>query len=43
MGAKGLWRHIEGVAVVPRQYSQASGVYILVDGKTPASEEQVEA
>ena len=43
MGAKGLWRHVEGVAVIPRQYSQVSGVYVLADIKTPASEEQVEA
>jgi hypothetical protein len=43
MGAKGLWRHVEGLAVVPRQYSQANGVYVLADGKTPAPEEQVEA
>lgn len=43
MGAKGLWRHIEGVAVTPRQYSQVNSVYVLADGKTPASEEQVTA
>ena len=43
MGAKGLWRHVKGVAVAPRQYSQVNGIYVLADGKTPASEEQVEA
>ena len=43
MGAKGLWRHVEGTAVAPKPYNQVNGVYYLADGKTTASEEQLEA
>ena len=43
MGAKGLWRHVEGTAVTPKPYNQVNGVYYLADGKTTASEEQLEA
>jgi hypothetical protein len=43
MGAKGLWRHVEGTAITLKQYNQVSGVYVLADSKTPASEEKVEA
>jgi hypothetical protein len=44
MGAKGLWRHVEGKALEPKHYAMdASGDYVLADGKTPASEEQVES
>ena len=42
MGSKGLWRHIEGTAIVPKPYALVSGIPVLSDGKTPASEEQVE-
>jgi hypothetical protein len=44
MGAKGLWRHVEGKALEPKRYAMdASGDHVLADGKTPASEEQVES
>ena len=43
MGAKGLWRHIKGKALEPKHYTMdTSGNYVLADGKTPATEEQVE-
>jgi hypothetical protein len=43
MGLKGLWRHIEGKAVVPMAYTVVEGIPIISDGKTPATEEQIEA
>src|SRR6266852_574098 len=44
MGAKGLWRHVEGKALEPKHYAtDTNGVYVLVDGKTPATNEQVES
>jgi gag-polypeptide of LTR copia-type len=44
MGAKGLWRHVEGKALEPKNYAKdTNGVYVLADGKTPATEEQVES
>ena len=44
MGAKGLWRHVEGKASEPKHYAMdTSGTYVLTDGKTPATEEQVES
>ena len=43
MGSKGLWRHIEGTTIVPKLYVLVTGVPVLLDGKTPAMEEQVEA
>jgi len=43
MGSKGLWRHVEGTAIVPKPYALVSGIPVLSDGKTPASEEQIEA
>ena len=42
MGSKGLWRHVEGTAVAPKPYILANGIPVLSDGKTPASEEQLE-
>ena len=42
MGAKGLWRHVEGTATAPIQYVVTGGVAMLPDGKTPAMEEQIE-
>ena len=42
MGSKGLWRHIEGSAVVPKPYVVADGTPVLSDGKTPATDEQIE-
>ena len=43
MGSKGLWRHVEGIAVMPKPYAVVDGVPVLSDGKTPATEEQIEA
>jgi hypothetical protein len=45
MGAKGLWRHVEGTATAPVPYpvNDGPGVSTLPDGKTPATEEQIEA
>jgi hypothetical protein len=43
MGSKGSWRHVEGKAVAPVQYTLVNGVPMLADRKTPATEEQVEA
>ena len=34
MGSRGLWRHVEGVAVVPKLYLIADGIPVLADGKT---------
>ena len=42
MGAKGIWKHVEGTAYKPKQYNLVGGTYLLADG-TPATEEQVEA
>jgi hypothetical protein len=42
LGAKGLWRHVVGTAVAPKPYAMVDGVPVLVDGKTPATEEQIE-
>ena len=43
MGAKALWRHVEGTALAPTPYIVKDGVHLLADLKTPATEEQVEA
>jgi len=43
MGSKGIWRHIEGTAIVPVPYMILSGLPVLPDGKTQATEEQVES
>ena len=43
MGSKGLWRHVEGTAIAPKPYALDSGVPVLADGQTPASEDQIEA
>ena len=43
MGSKGLWRHVEGTAVVPKPYTLVNGVSVISDGKTPATEEQIKA
>jgi hypothetical protein len=40
--AKGLWRHVVGTAVAPEPYAM-DGVPVLADGKTPATEEQIES
>src|ERR1700684_317074 len=42
MGSKGLWRHVEGLAAAPKPYVIADGIPVLSDGKTPATDEQLE-
>ena len=42
MGTKGLWRHILGTAIAPVPYAMSNGVPMLADGKTPATEDQIE-
>ena len=42
MGSKGLWRHVEGLAVAPKPYIVADGTPVLSDGKMPATDEQIE-
>jgi len=37
MGAKGLWRHVEGTAVAPVPFVVTEGKPMLSDGKTPVS------
>ena len=43
MGSKGLWRHIEGTAIVPKLYALVARVLVLSDGMTPATEDPIEA
>ena len=43
MGAKGLWRHVLGTATAPVPYVVSKGTPMLADGKTPATEDQIEA
>ena len=43
MGSSSLWRHVDGVAVVPKPYIVADGIPVLSNGKTAATEEQLEA
>ena len=43
MGAKGLWRHVEGTAIVPVPYTVTDEGIFLSDGRTKATEEQIES
>src|SRR6202522_4108982 len=43
LGSKGLWRHVLGAAIAPKPYILLAGVPVIADGKTPATEEQIEA
>ena len=43
MGSKGLWRHVEGLAVALKPYVVADKIPVLSDRKTPATKEQLEA
>ena len=43
MGAKGLWRHVEGTATAPIPFTIINGKPLLSDGKTPATEDQIDA
>jgi hypothetical protein len=38
MGAKGLWRHVEGTASAPVLFGMSNGIPMLSDGKTPATD-----
>ena len=42
MGSRGLWRHVEGVAVAPKPYLIADGIPVLEAKKSAAMEEQLE-
>ena len=43
LGLKGLWRHVEGTAIAPKLYVLVTGVPVLADGMTQATEDQIEA
>ena len=43
MGAKGLWRHVEGTATAPVPFAVTNGIPMLSDGKTAAMEDQIDA
>ena len=43
LGSKGLWRHVMGTAIAPKPYALLADVAVIADGKTPATEEQIEA
>ena len=43
LGLKGLWRHVEGTAIMPKPYALVTGVPVLADGMTQATEDQIEA
>ena len=43
MGAKGLWRHIEGTATAPVSFAVTNSIPMLSDGKTAAMEDQIDA
>ena len=43
MGAKGLWRHVEETATVPIPFAIINGKPMPSDGKTPATEDQIDA
>ena len=42
MGSKGLWMHIEGIAIAPKAYVIVNSIPVLSDGKTKATSEQLE-
>jgi hypothetical protein len=43
LGSKGLWRHVLGTAIAPKPYALLAGELVLADGKTPATEDQIES
>ena len=43
IGARGLWRDVEGLAVAPKLYIIADGIPVLADGKTMTTEDQLES
>ena len=42
MGSQGLWKHVEGTMIAPKPHTQVNQIHILADGKTLATEEQME-
>jgi hypothetical protein len=43
MGSRGLMGHVEGRARKPTPYAIVDGVLVIADGKTTATEDQIEA
>ena len=43
MGTKGVWRHVLSTAIAPVPYAMRNGVPMLADGKTLATEDQIES
>ena len=43
MGAKGLWQHVLGTAIVPKPFKAINKVLVLADRKMEASKEQIES
>ena len=43
MGAKELWRHVEGTTSAPVPFILTNRIPVLSNGKTPAAEDQIEA
>ena len=43
MGAKGLWQHVLGNAIVPVLYAVSNGIPMFADGKMPATKDQIES
>ena len=43
LGSKGLWRHVLGTAIAPKPYALLEGVPVIADGKTHATEDQIES
>ena len=43
LGSKGLWRHVKGTAIAPKPYALVTGVPVLADRTTQATEDQIEA
>ena len=43
LGAKVLWSHVVRTAIPPKPYALLSGALVLAEGKTPASEDQIES
>ena len=41
--SKGLWRHVDGTAIVPKLYALVARVPILMDRMMQAMEDQIEA
>ena len=43
LGSKGLWRHIDGAAIVPKLYALVARVPVLMGEMMQAMEDQIEA